>query len=228
VGLFLAQRDGEGDSLSDSLIGTVAGLETLARVTLLATDKTGAPTTGALGAFAAADPHPDPTIAAIGAARPRQPGSDVRERIPFASADKYSAADFNSEGAWYLGAPEVVLGADSIALEAAQTYADAGMRVLVVGKAGGLQPAGTVPPTRSPTSSRGVRRRGRRPVDRRPHAVFGRVTPDVKRKPVKAAQSRGGVVAMTGDGVNDTLELKDADLAIGMGSGTSAAKSVAG
>lgn len=61
----------------------------------------------------------------------------------------------------------------------------------------------------------------------RTKTIFGRVTPQQKRSLVRALHSDGHVVAMTGDGVNDVLALKEADCSVAMASGSAAARNVA-
>lgn len=59
------------------------------------------------------------------------------------------------------------------------------------------------------------------------HAIFGRVTPEQKKEMVLALKKQGHTVAMTGDGVNDVMALKEADCSIAMASGSEATKNIA-
>ena len=282
------------------LVQELAALETLARVDVVCLDKTGtltegamtvvavepiarAPIEAAIGALAAADPTPNATMRAVGAAFPPSDGWYAETVVPFSAARKWSGASFGSNGAWIVGAPEVLLD-HSVSRDAEPLVgrrAGAGERVVLLarsphGLAGdvlptGLEPVGIVAlqdrvrPQAAATleyfADQGVTLKvmsgddprtvgaiaaqlglpgATVPVDARllpesaddlaaameAGSVFGRVSPHQKRDMVAALQSRGHVVAMVGDGVNDVLALKDADIGVAFGSGSEASRAV--
>ncbi len=283
-----------------TLVHDLGCIETLARIDVLCVDKTGTitePEMEVAGSVplrvdlfsdeevgrimadytAAMDPENE-TMAALKKHFRGEPVRKAEEILPFSSSSKYGGVSFGDGEAYFLGAPEIILGIryeefrDKI-----EPYSSDGYRVLLLCAYGGflkgeidrsrLQPialmllsnkirhdaqatfsffakqgvtikviSGDNPATVSNIARKAGIMNAEKYVDATSlntdkklreaaaeYTVFGRVTPSQKKKLIMALKAAGHKVAMTGDGVNDVLALKEADCSVAMASGSDAA-----
>lgn len=286
-----------------TLVQQLSATEVLARVDVLCVDKTGTITEGklnlvnvelignsdkelvdmALSTLVHNLPNKNPTQLAILERYKDCRTLDVLEKVPFSSRRKWGGIVIQGEGAWVLGAPEILLDDRySRFSEKIEREARKGRRILLLGRIeqsslkDGIKAqvkeealiyiedvikeeaprvlryfkeegvnlrviSGDNPVTVSAVAMRAGLKNWDKYVDARTlpedieelkrvvdeYVIFGRVTPHQKKDIIKALQANGHTVAMTGDGVNDVLALKESDCGIAMGNGSDATKAVA-
>lgn len=292
-----------------TLVHEMKCIETLARVDVLCVDKTGTITepqmkvekiidlsdegtedcSGEIADFVGNINADNETMKALKAQWADKPPKRKALRTRgFSSATKYSAADFGPEGAYILGAPEMIVPdstedlrnmiaehssmGERVLLFASYEYEKDSpedifqggslgevvipMALIVMSNAIRPQAKETFEYFRQQgvtvkvisgdnpmTASMAAQKAGIQNADvcidasvlktdadvekaASAYTVFGRVTPDQKRQLVRSLKKAGHTVAMTGDGVNDVLALKDADCSIAMASGSEAAANI--
>ncbi|EJP6471660.1 cation-translocating P-type ATPase [Clostridium botulinum] len=287
----------------DTLIQELPATEVLARVDVLCLDKTGTITKGDLkvtevqclnnedikyidkiiAAVVYSFKNGNATEKALLEKYKNNPNLKIKNKILFSSRRKWSAVEFEEEGVFILGAPEMILKDKYKNIEnKIEKAAQEGKRVLLLASYEGEDfnedfngnvkevalifiediirenaeeiiryfnkekvdlkiISGDNPITVSSIAKKVGIRNAENYIDARelPEneeelrkvvdkiSVFGRVSPHQKKSIVKALKSNGHTVAMTGDGVNDVLALKESDCGIAMASGSEATKAVA-
>ncbi len=287
----------------DTLIQELPATEVLARVDVLCLDKTGTITKGDLkvteirclnnedikyvdkiiAAMVYSFENGNATEKALLEKYKDNPNLKIKNKIPFSSRRKWSAVEFEEEGVFILGAPEMILKDKYKNIEnKIEKAAEKGKRVLLLASYEGKDfneefngnikevalifiediirenaeeiisyfnkekvdlkiISGDNPITVSSIAKKVGIKNAENYIDARelPEneeelrkvvdkiSVFGRVSPHQKKSIVKALKSNGHTVAMTGDGVNDVLALKESDCGIAMASGSEATKAVA-